>query len=109
MQNVRHLIYANSDLIFDDDTRLVSVCADRKIPEIRARAAEVIAATGVDWMAAREVSGGKAVPQSVRDQCAEYRARSNDLEARVAAAMRGAIDDDDKAACDAIETIVWPS
>lgn len=107
MQNVRYSLYENGVLIHQEDNRLVSVCVDRKMAEIRAKAAEAIAATGVDWMAARELSGGKPIPQSVKDQCAAYRAKSNALEAQVVAAQQSAVDDNDKSACDAIEAVVW--
>ena len=107
MANIRYSLYENGVLIHQEDTRLVSVSAERKLAEIRVKAAEAIAATGVDWMAARELSGGKPIPQAVKDQCAAYRAKSNALESQVAAAQQGAVNDDDKAACDAIEAVVW--
>jgi hypothetical protein len=105
MQNIRYSLYENGVLVYQEDTRLVSICAERKLAEVRFKCAEAIAATGIDWMVQREVSGGKPVPQSVKDLCAAYRARSNELEAQVAAAVSAAVDDDDKAACDAIENI----
>lgn len=107
MQNIRYALYENGVLVHQEDTRIVSVSAERKLAEIRYRCAQGIAATGIDWMVQREVSGGKPVPQSVKDQCAAYRARSNELEAQVATAVSAAVNDDDKNACDAIESISW--
>jgi len=107
MQNTRYSLYEDGVLVYQEDTRLVSICAERKLEEVRYKCAELIAATGIDWMVQREVSGGKPVPQSVKDQCAAYRARSNELEAQVATAVSAAADDDDKAACDAVESISW--
>jgi hypothetical protein len=107
MQNIRYSLYENGVLVYQEDTRLVSVCAERKLAEVRYKCAELIAATGIDWMVQREVSGGKPVPQAVKNQCAAYRTRSNDLESRVAAAISSAENDDDKAACDAIEAVTW--
>lgn len=107
MQHVRYSLYQNGVLIYQEDNRLVSVCAEQRLAEIRVKAADAILATGVDWMAARELSGGKPIPQSAKDQCAALRAKSNALEAQVMAAQQAAINDDDKAACDAIEAVVW--
>lgn len=107
MQNIRYSLYENGVLVYQEDTRLVSVCAERKLVEIRHKCADLIAATGIDWMVQREVSGGKPIPQDVKDQCAAYRTRSNELESQVAAAVSSAENDDDKTACDAIETVTW--
>lgn len=107
MQNVRYSLYENGALVYEEDTRLVSVCAERKLAEIRYKCADLITATGIDWMVQREVSGGKPIPQAVKDQCAAYRTRSNELESQIAAAISSAENDDDKAACDAIETVTW--
>lgn len=107
MQNARYSLYENGVLVHEHDDRLVSICADRKLNEVRYRAAQAIAATGIDWMAVRELSGGSPVPQSVKDQCVAYRAKSNTLEAAVHAAQQAAVNDEDKAACDAIEAVAW--
>lgn len=107
MQNTRYSLYEGGVLVYQEDTRLVSVCADRKLAEVRYKCAELIAATGIAWMVQREVSGGKPIPQSVKDLCASYRARSNELEQRIAEVKAWATSDEDKSVCDAIEAIVW--
>jgi hypothetical protein len=107
MQNTRYSLYENDVLVYQEDTRLVSVCSDRKLAEIRYKCAELIAATGIDWMVQREVSGGKPIPQDVKDLCASYRARSNELEQRIAEVKTWASSDEDKAVCDTIEAIAW--
>ena len=104
---MRYSLYDNGVLVYQEDNRLVSACAEQKLAEIRYNCAQCITATGIDWMVQREVSGGKPVPQSVKDECAAYRAKSNDLEARVALAVTFALQDDDKNVCDTIESIVW--
>jgi hypothetical protein len=107
MQNFRYSLYENDALVYQEDTRLVSVCAERKFLEIRHKCAELIAATGIDWMVQREVSGGKPIPQDVKDLCASYRARSNELEQRIAEVKTWASSDEDKSVCDTIESIAW--
>jgi hypothetical protein len=107
MENIKYSLYENGILIHQEDNRLVSICAERKRAEIRYKATELIISTGIDWMAAREISGGKPIPQDVKDQCAAYRAKSNDLEAQVAGIVASAMSNDDKEVCDAIEDIVW--
>ena len=107
MQNIRYSLYENDVLIYQEDNRLVSVCAARKLADVRYKCAELITNTGIDWMVQREVSGGKPVPQSVKDQCAAYRLRSNELESQIATAAAAAQNDDDKNACDAIEAVAW--
>ena len=107
MQNIRYSLYENDVLIYQEDNRLVSVCAARKLADVRYKCAELITNTGIDWMVQREVSGGKLVPQNVKDLCASYRAKSNELEQRVAEAKTLASSDEDKAICDIIEAIAW--
>lgn len=97
----------DGNLVSDDDKRTVSACAKRRIEMIRAECALAIDATGIRWMVEREVSGGKPVPQSVRDACAALRAKSNELEARIEALAAAAPSDADKATCDAIERVSW--
>lgn len=107
MQNIRYSLYQNGVLIHQEDTRLVSICAERKLLEIRHQCSQAISATGIDWMVQREVSGGKPIPQSVKDECASYRNRSNELESQIDAAVSAAANDDDKNACDIIDNISW--
>jgi hypothetical protein len=107
MHNFRYSLYENDALVYQEDTRLVSVCAERKVAEIRYKCANLITATGIDWMVQREVSGGKPVPQNVKDLCASYRAMSNELEQRVAEVKTWASSDEDKSTCDTIEAIAW--
>ncbi len=107
MENIKYSLYKNNVLVYQEDTRLVSVCAQEKISQIRLIASSLIGKTGVDWMASRELSGGKPIPQLIKDQCAEYRKKSNDLEAMVITFRENAINDEDKDVCDSIENIVW--
>lgn len=51
------------------------------VDEVKAEARRRIEATGLPWMAEREISGGDPVPDSVKRRCAEIRAASNTLEA----------------------------
>ncbi len=101
------ITYQDGVLVSVFDDRTVSATSAERIDAIKAQCAEAIEATGIAWMAQRELSGGAPIPQAVKDACAAYRARSNDLETQVNTIASGALSDDDKAACDAIETVLW--
>jgi hypothetical protein len=101
----KYSLYQNGVLIYQEDNRLVSVCAQEKLAEIRANCAERIRETGIDWMAVREISGGTAIPQEIKDLCASYRATSNNLENQVKLLQVNALSDEDKQTCDIIENI----
>ena len=107
MERKYELFDGNGNIVESIDERTVTVQASNKVEEIKAACAKAIEATGLGWMVEREVSGGAAVPQNVKDICAAHRTRSNQLEAEIAAAVSEAEGDDDKSACDAIQAIVW--
>ena len=100
-------IFDNGKLISSSDTRTVSGTAAMRISAIKEACARAIEETGLPWMVQRAVSGGDAIPEDTRTMCADFRQRSNDLEARIASIAAGAAADDDKAACDAIESVAW--
>lgn len=103
---MRSMVFEDGVLIEDNDQRTVSWCVAQRLDMVRNECALAIDATGIRWMVEREVSGGKPVPRSVKDACAQLRAKSNALEAQINALAAGA-DDNDKSVCDAIETVSW--
>lgn len=105
---MRVLIFdGDGNLVEDRDNRTVSWCVEQRLEMIRNECALAIEATGVRWMVEREVSGGKPVPQDVKDTCTALRAKSNALEKQIADYAASAIDDTDKAACDRIQSVHW--
>lgn len=103
---MRKETWKNGVLIGFEDTRTVAGVKALKIASIKAACAAAIGAAVPSWMIEREVLGGTPVPQDLKDLCATYRAHSNDLEAEVMALAAG-VENDDKAVCDAIETVNW--
>jgi hypothetical protein len=99
--------YENGVLVESYDHRTVSQTAQERIETIKNACKAAIEDTGIAWMVEREVTGGKAVPQSVKDQCASYRALNAELETRINALVSQATDNDDKAICDQIEQVNW--
>lgn len=97
----------DGNLVEDRDDRTVSWCVEQRLEMIRNECALAIEATGVRWMVEREVSGGKPVPQDVKDTCAALRAKSNTLEKQIADYAALATSDTDKATCDLIEAVNW--
>ena len=88
-----------------DDTRTVASSKATRLALVRQTAREGIEALGLDWMVVREVSGGQAIPETVKVAAANIRTESNSKEAWINAFAKNAENDDDKAACDLIETI----
>ena len=101
--------YENGVLVESYDNRTVSQTAQEHIEMIKNACKTAIEDTGIAWMVEREVTGGKPVPQSVKEQCASYRALNADLETKINALVNQATDDDDKAICDQIEQVNWIS
>ena len=52
-----------------------------KISELKSKASEKLSKT--DWYIIREVDSGEATPQSVKDERANVRSKSNDIEAEI--------------------------
>jgi hypothetical protein len=101
--------YENGVLVESIDNRTVSQIAQERLDMIKNACKIAIEDTGIAWMVEREVTGGKAVPQSVKDLCASYRALNAELETRINALVSQATNDDDKAICDQIEQVNWTS
>ena len=99
--------YENGVLVESYDHRTVSKTAQERIEIIKNACKTAIEDTGIAWMVEREVTGGKPVPQSVKDLCASYRALNADLETRINALIGQATDNDDKEICDQIEQVNW--
>lgn len=99
--------YENGILVEAYDHRTVSQTAQERISAIKNSCKEAIENTGISWMVERELSGGKPVPQSIKDQCSAYRDLNTDLETQINALVGQAQDNDDKAICDLIELINW--
>lgn len=99
--------YENGVLVESYDHRTVSQTAEDRLSMIKNACKTAIEDTGIAWMVEREVTGGKPVPQSVKDQCASYRALNTELESQINALVSQAKDNDDKAICDQIEQINW--
>ena len=99
--------YENGVLVESYDHRTVSQTAQERIETIKNACKAAIEDTGIAWMVEREVTGGKPVPQSVKDQCASYRALNAELETRINALVNQATNDDDKVICDQIEQVNW--
>jgi hypothetical protein len=99
--------YENGVLVESYDHRTVSQTAQERIETVKNACKTAIEDIGIAWMVEREVTGGKAVPQSVKDQCATYRALNAELETRINALVGQATDNDDKAICDQIEQVNW--
>lgn len=106
---MRYERYENGVLVESYDHRTVSQTAQERIETIKNACKAAIEDTGIAWMVEREVTGGKPVPQSVKDQCASYRALNAELETRINALVSQATDNDDKAICDQIEQVNWTS
>jgi hypothetical protein len=101
--------YENGVLVESYDNRTVSQAAQERLEMVKNACKTAIEDTGIAWMVEREVTGGKAVPQSIKDLCASYRALNADLESQINALVNQATDNDDKAICDQIEQINWTS
>lgn len=101
------LTFSDGVLVDTFDDRTVSQCLDATVTSINQQCADAIAETGISWMVEREVSGGKPVPQEVKDACAVYRAKANTLTTQANLLAAQATDDNDKYTCDLIEAIVW--
>ena len=99
--------YENGVLVESYDHRTVSHTAQERLEMAKNACKTAIEDTGIAWMVEREVTGGKAVPQSVKDLCASYRALNAELETRINALVSQATDNDDKTICDQIEQINW--
>jgi uncharacterized protein involved in propanediol utilization len=99
--------YENGVLVESYDHRTVSQTAQERLEMVKNACKTAIEDTGIAWMVEREVTGGKVVPQSVKDLCASYRALNAELETRINALVSQAIDNDDKAICDQIEQVNW--
>lgn len=93
------------NLLEVSDTRTVTGVVERRLALVRAKAAEAITGLGLTWMVEREVSGGKKIPQAVKFAAATIRTASDAKETEIARLAAAALDDDDKAACDAIEAV----
>lgn len=105
---MRYELYENGVCIQVIDTRTVSNAASEKIQEIKECCRQSIEKTGISWMVEREISGGKSVPDDVKNLCVLYRDKSNELEALIKSLAEQAADDDDKATCDQIQQLEWP-
>ena len=101
--------YENGVLVESIDNRTVSQTAQKRLEMAKNACKTAIENTGIAWMVEREVTGGKAVPQSIKDLCASYRALNADLESQINALVNQATNNDDKAICDQIEQINWNS
>jgi uncharacterized protein YxjI len=95
------------NILVQIDNRKVSVVAEIKINEIKYHCQQAIEATGIGWMVERQISGGKEVPGEVKQQCADYRARSDMLEQQVLTIASTAVDDNDHAVCDLVSAVMW--
>ena len=93
------------NLLSVDDTRTVASSKADRLKMVRQKAKEGIEALGLGWMVEREISGGKKIPKAVKAAAAKLRAESNDKEAQIKTFALAARDDDDKTACDKIETV----
>ena len=102
-------LYENGVCIKVIGTRTVSNSAHIKIQDIKECCKKSIEETGLSWMVEREVSGGKAVPEEIKNACIFYRDKSNRLELLINGIAENAIDDFDQGACDQIEQIDWYS
>jgi uncharacterized protein involved in propanediol utilization len=99
--------YENGVIVESYDHRTVSQTAQERLEMAKTACKTAIEDTGIAWMVEREVTGGKSVPQSVKDLCASYRALNAELETRINALVSQATDNDDKAICDQIEQVNW--
>jgi hypothetical protein len=98
--------YKDGVLVSVSDDRTVSATAAERLSALDAWKAERLAET--DWAIIRaQDPTGKPVPQAILDERAAIRAAANAAEAQIDAIAAGAADDDDKAACDAIEAVGW--
>jgi len=104
---MKYELYENGVLVESYDNRTVSQTAQERIEMIKNACQKAIEDTGIAWMVEREVTGGKAVPQSVKDLCSSYRTLNAELEATINALIAQATDNDDKAICDQIEQVNW--
>lgn len=89
------------------DLRTVSECMTERITAIKQRCFEEIEKTGVSWMVEREITGGKAVPQEIKDLCQQHRQKCDLLEKRIREIADDAGSNEDKDACDQIQRIDW--
>jgi len=89
------------------DNRTVSDTKSLRISALKQECADAITNTGISWMVERELSGGTPIPQSVKDQCASYRAISNTKESEINTIAATASNENDKAVCDLIEKVTW--
>lgn len=99
--------YLNGVLVESYDHRTVADTAQAQINAIKEYCKVAIEQTGISWMTERELSGGKVIPQEIKDKCQFYRTLSNTLEQQIQDLVSTAVDNNDKAVCDKIEQIIW--
>jgi hypothetical protein len=103
---MRRELYQNGKLIAVQDSRTVASSAELALILIKQHCREAIEATGISWMIERELSGGKAVPEEVKQKCVFFRDKSNEMEALIADAVTKETADLALNVCDEIESYV---
>jgi hypothetical protein len=103
---MKHELYQNGKLIALNDNRSVADSAELALALTKQSCKDAIEATGISWMVERELSGGKAVPDEVKQKCALFRSKSNETEKLIIAATTKDAIDSVSSICDEIEGYV---
>lgn len=100
---MKHELYQNGKLIAVQDRRTIADSAKFALAFIKQNCKEAIEATGIGWMAERELSGGKPIPDEVKQKCAFLRNKSNEIEQLIIDAANRSVVTSVPDVCDEIE------
>lgn len=104
---MKHELYQNGELIAVQDKRTVADSVNLALSFVKQNCKEAIEATGIGWMVERELSGGKAVPNEVKQKCAFLRNKSNEIEQLIIGAASRSVVLSVSDVCDEIENYTF--